>query len=247
MMRPVVRRLARPFRNQAKAAQAQGRWAEALFNLQLARRVDGDNVGILLQIGNMQNELADYAKAEASFREASNHPEFRLRAEIGLAGVAERRNDWWHAVLHWEDTLKIMAAEQTEDANAAAGWPMSPALVLLHTSLCRHYLNDPSASERDLLLAFALEPKVRRLQEAVLMRARVLSNVDVRGAYRMLKAAHRRYPDDFAILFELTKATVICGERPEAEQYAAALVAMNPSDEGAQAMIRDRGLVLPRG
>lgn len=242
MIRQIRRRLARPFRNRAKTAQKQRRWSDALFHLRLAQRIDPTNRALTLQIGNMQNEVGDHAAAIASFDTLLASPEHGLRATIGLAGVAERQQDWMRALTLWEAALTRMAAEQTADPNSTTAWPMSPARILLQTALCRHRLGDQPLSERDLMLAFALEPATRRERAAVVMRARLLEKADVRGAYRLLKAAHRRYPDDHTILFDLTRSAVVAGDREEAEGYGRALVAMAPTDQTVRDMLRDRAL-----
>jgi len=243
-MRAIRRRIARPFRNRAKQAQERGAWADALGYLQIVKRLNPQNLSILLPTANMQAELGQYDEAEATFRTASVLPEYLIPALIGLAAVSQRRNDWPEAQLRWEAVLKTMAQQQSNGPDATTSWPMSPAEVLLHIALARDMIGDATGAEADLMLGMALQPSIRRSAGAALMRARLLAPTDSRAAYLILRKANRRYPDDYSILYELTKAAAIAGQSGEAQACARALIALDPGNENTRSMIRDRGLLI---
>ncbi len=228
MIDAVRRRIARPFRKAAKKAQAQQQWEEALLQLKIANRIHDANLAIVLQIGNMHTELGQYELAEKCFKRVAASKPFLLRGLIGMAGLAERRHDWPDAVERWEGVLSEMAQDQAVGSDPAA-WAMSPAMALVHCALGRERIGDQVGAERDLMLAFALQPEVRRSREAVLMRAGMVSPSDLTGAFRILRAAHHRYPADPTILSELARAALRIGRREEARSYVRCLVALAPS------------------
>lgn len=241
MMKSIRRRLARPFRNKAKLAQSQAHWTDALANLMLAASFDRGNPAILLQIANMRTELRQFEEAETSFKTVAEHSHFAMRASVGLAGLAERAFDWEAASRRWERVLELMAQDEGRPKDDR---PVSAAFALLHSALCRERIGDGSGADRDLGLAIALDPHVRHEREAYLIRARITGYKDPRGAYRLLRAAHDRYPTDRTILFELTLATIRTGDRREAAAYARSLLASEPEDPGALGLVREHKLVL---
>jgi tetratricopeptide (TPR) repeat protein len=241
MMKALRRRLARPFRNRARLAQTQGRWADALSSLRKAEALDTGNPAILLQIGNSHTELGEYDAAEAAFSSASKTPRFIVRAAVGLAGVAERRLDWGTAAHRWETVLLAMA--QKEDA-PGDDRPVSPAYALMHSALCRERIGDGSGADRDLGLAIALDARVRHLPEAILMRARIIGGADPHAARQLLQAAVRRYPMDRTIRFEAMVATLRSGDRVTTARLADALLELAPGDPGVIAFAREHNLVL---
>lgn len=242
MMRSIRLRLARPFRNRAKSAQAEGRWADALANLTRAAALDQTNPAILLQIANMRTELTQFDAAEAAFRTVAESPRFAVRAAVGLAGLAERTFDWDTAAKRWDAVLELLAADGDRPQDDG---PVSPAFALLHSALSRERIGDGSGADRDLALAIALDPRVRREREAYLLRARLAGyKNNARGGLQLLRAARKRYPEDRTILFELTVATVRGGDLREAAAFATTLLASLPGDPGTLALIKEHKLVL---
>ncbi|KPF83591.1 hypothetical protein IP78_01795 [Brevundimonas sp. AAP58] len=241
MMRQLRRRLARPFRNRARAAQARGHWADALSNLKKAAALDTANPAILLQLANTQAELEHFDQAEAAFHSASHFPLFAIRAAVGLAGVAERREDWATASQRWEVVLHLMAQKENTPGDDL---PVTPAYALMHSALCREKIGDGTGANRDLGLALALGAKVRHLPEAILMRARILGGADPHAARRLLRAAVERHPKNRTIRFELMVATLRAGDRIAATRHAQILLDLSPGDSGVLAVAREHSLVL---
>ncbi|WGM46280.1 hypothetical protein KOAAANKH_01148 [Brevundimonas sp. NIBR10] len=244
MSQVLRRRIARPFRDAARKAMARGAWAEALANFKRVEAINPQNRSVLLPIANMHAELGQYGEAEATFYDAAQIPEYRLDARIGMARVAVRKAEWPESLSRWNSVLEAMGEDEAVDPNVRSTWSMSPAEVLLQCALARELIADAAGAERDLVLAMALEPSIRRSAAASLMRGRLLAKDDVRAAYRVLLNAHRRYPQDFSILYELTSAAVVAGERGEAERFARALVDLQPDNPSTLALLRERGIVI---
>ena len=243
MTQVLRRRIARPFRDAARKAMAMGAWAEALANFKRVEAINPQNRSVLLPIANMHAELGHYAQAETAYHEAAQIPEYRLDARIGMARVSVRKAEWADALSRWDAVLEAMAENETKDPAVRATWSMSPAEVFLQCGLARELVGDAAGAERDLVLAMALEPMIRRSAAASLMRGRLIATNDVRAAYRVLVGARRRYPDDYSILYELTNVAVVAGERSDAEVLAAALIAMQPDNPSGRALVRERGLL----
>ena len=243
MIQALRRRIARPFRNAARKAMAKGGWADALANFKRVEAINPQNRSVLLPIANMHAELGQYAQAETAYHEAAQIPEYRLDARIGMARVSVRKAEWPDALARWDAVLEAMAKDEQVSPAVRSTWSMSPAEVFLQCALARELVGDAAGAERDLVLAMALEPKIRRSAAASLMRGRLLAASDIRAAYRVLLGARARYPDDYSILYELTNVAVVAGERGEAEVLAAALIAMQPDNPSGRALVRERGLL----
>ncbi|WP_395650156.1 tetratricopeptide repeat protein [Brevundimonas sp.] len=244
MIQRLRRRIARPFRDAARKAMARGAWAEALANFKRVEAINPGNRSVLLPIANMHAELGEHAQAEKVYYEAAQIPEYRVEARIGMARIAVRKAEWPEARSRWESVLEAMAEDEAKSPVVRSTWSMSPAEIFLQSSLARELVGDAAGAERDLVLAMALEPPIRRSAAASLMRGRMLVKDDVRAGYRVLLSAHRRYSQDFSILYELTSAAVVAGERGEADRLARALIALQPDNASAQALLRERGLVV---
>ncbi len=228
-------------RQKARAAQARHDWKSALGHWTVVLRLDPSNINAMLQSANMHNELADYERARRGFEHIKAFASHRVHAEAGLAGVAVRGSDWWTARRHWDETLSIMAAQEGEGI-ASTAWPISPSEVLLHLAIAHHSLGDIPAAERDLFAAFAMNPKIRRSREAWLIRSRLLARHDLPSAYRLLRNAQARHPDDYSILYETIKAATGCGDRKAAASMAKNFAMLFPDSEDGQALLASLGL-----
>lgn len=214
MMDSLCRRMARPFRSRAKSAQARGDWGTALVEYRRVAFLLGEHGQLLVQIGNIQAEAGLFEEAEQTFKRGTGEPEVRLRALVGLGGLAERRADWHLAVSAWEKVLETMALEEGTDA--AAQWPLSPALVIMHQAKCREAAGDRFGAESDFAFALVLDPAVRRSREAVLMRARMMLRSSRAAALQFLKRSRKLYPDDRGITLLLLKTAIDLGQKDEA-------------------------------
>lgn len=247
MINPITairRRAIRALRQKARAAQARGDWRVAKGHWQAILKLDPTNVNAGLQAANMYNELAEYNLARAGFERIAEHPFHRLHAEVGLAGVAVRRGDWESARSHWDAVLSLMAKEEQEGASPSR-WPQSPAEALLHLAIAHHSLGDLPAAERNLFAAFAIDPKIRKSREALLIRSRLLSRNNLRSSYRLLAQAHVAYPEDYSIAYEAIKAAAGCGDRTAANRFALTFRAFHPEDDSAGALLSSLGLTDP--
>ncbi len=238
MIGAIRRRIARPFRDKARKAQSRQQWAEALLQLEIADRICPENLAIVLQIGNMHSELGQFDQAAQCYERVALSKSFKLRGLIGTAGLAERRNDWHGAVVRWDEILHQMALDQASGIDQGT-WPMSASMAMIHCALSREMIGDRVGAERDLVLAIALQPAVRRSREAALMRARMAGQSDQSGAFRILRAAHRRYPDDCGILSELAQTAQRTGRREEGLHYARLLVGISPLDSHAVNLLKE--------
>ena len=239
MISAIRRRLARPLRARAKAAQARGDWAAALSAYQQIALISGDRPALALQIGHMQAETGHFDNAGESFKRAAADQEFRLRAMVGLAGLAERRGDWSAAVVAWEGVLEQMALE--EATGMAAAWPLSPALVALHLAKCREGAGDGAGAERDFAMALIIDPTSRRSREAVLMRARMLAKTSRASAFRLLKRSRPLYPDDRGIAHMLLNTALDLGRRDDAVAIFRALPTEVRADPAVIAVFHSHG------
>lgn len=239
----IRRRALKAFRKRARSAQREQRWSTALVHWRRVYSLDPNNANALLQIANMHNELGQFDHALETFGLAELISSHSVHAQIGMAGVLERRGDFAGALSHWEAALVELAGQETRKSGTHVPSPLSAARILLHVSVCRHSIGDVANAERDLFIAIALEPRLRTEREALLLRARILSKQDIAAAYVVLRKGHETYPRDYAILFELTKIAAAGGNRIEAARNAAALLALDPANETTKALVT--GLALP--
>lgn len=241
------RRMIRRARTKARAAQKRGDWVEALACWEDLLRMEPTNVNAMLQTANMFNELGQFDRATARFEQVKHGGDvgYELYAEIGAAGVAERRGDWIEALAGWERVLKIMAQEEKSKPELMERWPIAPSGAFLHIALCKHARGDRSGAERDLFMALALQSNIRRTREAVLLRSRLMDSSNIGRSYRLLKAARSRYPDDYSILYHLTKASAMFAGRQEASENAAALLRLDPSNQSSLSLIEGLSLGKP--
>jgi len=133
---------------------------------------------------------------------------------IGLAGVAERQQKLDEALIGWESVLAAMAG----DAERSANWPLTVGHVMLKIAVCRFSLSDYPNAERDLFFALAIQPDVRHLAEAVLLRGRLIGRHDPLAAHRILSNGHARFPDDGAIAYEFNRVASVAGPPPTDRQ-----------------------------
>lgn len=236
------RRLARPFRARARAAQARGDWRAALSAYQQVVRLTGLRPPLLLQIGHMQGEIGQYDEAYQSFEGAASDPEVRLRALVGSAGVAERRGEWAVAIGFWEQVLERMAEE--EGTSHAASWPLTPAVAVMHVAKCREAMGDGAGAEGDFAFALVLDPAVRFSREAVLMRARMLLKTSRTTAFRFLERSHRAYADDRGIALLLLRTALDLGQREEARRIVGGLSGDVRNDAGLKVWLEENNLLI---
>lgn len=241
MIAAIRRRLARPVRARARAAQARGDWETALAEYQRVVRLVGPRPLLMLQIGHMLIELGRHEEAAASLQAAVRDPEVGLRALIGLAGLNERAEDWTAAVEAWEAVLARMAEQ--EGTLQPASWPMSPAVVLLHVAKCREVTGDALGAAREFAGALVLEPRVRFSQEAVLLRARMLLQTSRADAVRFLERSHKAFADDAGIALLLLRTTLEMGQKDAASGLARRLSASVRKNPGVETLLEESGLL----
>ena len=124
---PLSRNKARSELEKAKAAQRQGRWAEAYQAYASALRKDARRFSILVQMGHMSKELGDFEKAEALYSEALllKNDDWDLHVQIGhlfnRAGSAGKAKEWYARANALQPTPEILELLQSIQGSGDVG------------------------------------------------------------------------------------------------------------------------------
>lgn len=118
-LNPLIRNKVKSLLEKGKAAQRDGRWAEAYQAYASVLGNDTRRFSILVQMGHMSKELGDYERAEAHYSEALGlRPEdWDLHVQIGhlfnRSGSADKAREWYAKANALQPTPEILELLQT--------------------------------------------------------------------------------------------------------------------------------------
>jgi glycosyltransferase involved in cell wall biosynthesis len=190
----------------ARLAQEKGAWAEAQKHWQMVVAQEPENVGAMLQLANMYNELADYKFAYATFERARKMAPENSDTIAGLGGVCERKGDWILAARHWEEVISLLLDTRQPDAQ--------PKLkhAFRHGAMCALNAGDRNNAAEFLLRGTAAVPDFGTETAQYRLRAQMLAATEPKRAKSLLRDYLRELPDDRGAAFDFASLCLEDGD-----------------------------------
>jgi tetratricopeptide (TPR) repeat protein len=244
---------ASPLLTQAKQAEAQGRFSEALADYEAALLSDPKNAQIALQIGLLKGEAGDFTGAVNAFRRTLEIQPNSAEAHynLGLSLIASSRNVpvWTDALPEFRaaaaarpdyyQALNMIGVGLLESGNAAAAIPQLQAALKLAPNSAEIQFNLGRALEAsgDTTNAYvhylaAVQAKKPFPEAESALGSLLLAKGDVQGAAAQFQAAVSANPDDESARYKLARALRAQGKAAEAkvELKQAAMLIQKHSD-----------------
>ena len=170
----------------AKIAQQKEDWETAYERWDIVRSRFPDHESATLNCAHMLSYLDRFDEAEALYMEARDHRLDHLAAYVGLATIAQRRQDWDLAFKRWQTISANFPREQTVPYRLA------------EIEIYRNNLDNATEYVNQLLDE---DPKDF---EALILQARILSQSGRNDeAWDLLLGVHQAIPDDIRTASEL--------------------------------------------
>ncbi len=190
----------------------------------VTQQLHADRVESQVNLGNLYVSLGDPLQAEQNFRRA-------IRLDPRFVPVYINLSDLYRAQGMHDQAVKVLKEGIAKQPGAAA----------LHHSLGLALVRQgkTAAALAALIKAVHLAPEAARY--AYVHGVALNSTGQAEAAISSLEEAHKLHPNDRDILFALTTINRDLNHKSIAERWAEKLLELNPSDTGAQQLLRSLG------
>ena len=202
----------------------------ALAEYRVTQEVDADRPESRVNLGNLALERGDAATAEKEYRSAIRLDPTFTPAQVNLADVLRATGRDEEAA----SVLRAAIARTTSD-----GTPRDASEATLHHALGLALVRLGRQDEAMVELERAVEAAPDEPRYAYVLGVALHSRGLGDQAVALLERAHRRWPADAEVLSALAAIERERGNAKNALAYARKLAAIDPSDAGAQALVRE--------